>query len=91
MEWLGKQILSKPIEVLDVTKAKEAKQAFRDLARRTAIEKAKRDALKEDGTIDYGTVRSTLVSQGFGENADEIVNQMAGERETGAYCGDKNG
>lgn len=84
LNFLGQQVVSKPIEVPDVVKLKDARQQFRDLQRKSAIEQAKRDALQPDGTLDQTKLRSTLIEKGFGENADELVNAVTKERESAA-------
>lgn len=84
LNFLDKQVMAKPIEVADVVKLKDARQSFRDLQRKSAIEQAKRNALLPDGTLDQTKLRSTLIEKGFGENADELVNAVAKERELSA-------
>lgn len=84
LNFLDKQVMSKPIEVADVGKLKTARQEFRDLQRKSAIEQAKRDALLPDGTLDQTKLRSTLIEKGFGENLDDVVNYIAKEREAAA-------
>lgn len=83
-DFVKDQVLANSIDVPDVVKMKTARQEFRDLQRKTAVEKAKRDALKPDGTLDGNKLRTSLISQGFGENADELVNAVAKERSSAA-------
>lgn len=84
LNFLDKQVMSKPIEVPDVVKLKTARQDFRDLQRKSAIEQAKREALKPDGSLDQSKLRTTLIEKGFGENVDDVVNYIAKEREAAA-------
>jgi hypothetical protein len=81
LNWLGNLDFNKESPVkLNITDLKESANKLRELNRQRAIQKATSDALKPDGTIDYDAARKSLISQGFGENADQLVNAMSGTR-----------
>lgn len=71
---------SKSPVTTSIKELKEDRQKVRDLNRITAIENAKKSAINEKGELDYGKLRQNLFEQGFGENAEELVQDIATKR-----------
>lgn len=53
---------------------------IRDLKRKRAIERSIAGSVDKDGNFSEASMRQRLIEEGFGENADEIVNKFTTER-----------
>ena len=71
----------KPQPLLKVEELKEGRQKVRDINRIRAIEESKAKGVDASGNLDPSKIRESLFAQGFGGDADAVVNQVAAQRE----------
>jgi len=70
----------KPQPLLKVEELKEGRQKVRDINRIRAIEEAKAKGVDASGNLDPSKIRESLFAQGFGGDADSVLNQISQAR-----------
>lgn len=58
----------------------EGVRGIRDQRRKSAIEEAMRSGIDAKGDLDTEAIRKSLISQGFGEDADRVVREVSMSR-----------